>query len=470
MCAMKTIVFTSINTAYLDKALALQASVKKHHPDVSFHAVLADFQAGNEYISDLFDHVEYLDSFLFSNDPGFLFQFNVVELCTLLKPLYSKQLVDRTDDTLIVYLDPDTYMFSPFHYLYEAHKESDVLLTPHLLSPPQETAHIIESEYSALQHGVFNLGFFSFLANENSQRFLSWWSARLLDVCSTVKENGLFTDQKVVDIAPIYFEFIGVIRKKGFNVATWNLFERDLLKTNQGFQVNQEPLVFYHFTGFDSGAGQSKVDKHFSDSGTLAALWRDYRKALKDCESKVVKPVVWSLDYYGDGEKITTDARVFYRYVSKPIAVWNNPYSDKFRQYWQTSISGRQFRQEKQLAGNYLQHINRFRVPERHVTDSLIADVLHNIEANKDARVYMWGLNEHARLLETALFKNNIEADRICVIDKSVSKFTERFFTDPSQVNFVFGDIIVICAIAAKQQMLESLEHLNLNNEVFSVS
>jgi hypothetical protein len=38
--------------------------------------------------------------------------------------------------------------------------------------------------------------------------------------------NGLFTDQKWLNFAPVFFDGVSIIRSSRHNVATWNLTTR----------------------------------------------------------------------------------------------------------------------------------------------------------------------------------------------------------------------------------------------------
>ena len=52
-----------------------------------------------------------------------------------------------------------------------------------------------------------------------------------------------------------------IIRDPGYDVASWNLDCRKLSFNEEGvLMVNSEyPLRFYHFTGYDSGAGANVI-------------------------------------------------------------------------------------------------------------------------------------------------------------------------------------------------------------------
>ena len=62
--------------------------------------------------------------------------------------------------------------------------------------------------------------------------------------------QGLFVDQRWIDFVPAYFDHT-VLLDEGYNVAYWNLFEREFKRGADGYEVNGRPLRFYHYSGFD---------------------------------------------------------------------------------------------------------------------------------------------------------------------------------------------------------------------------
>ena len=59
----------------------------------------------------------------------------------------------------------------------------------------------------------------------------------------------MFTDQRWVDFAPSFFDHF-ILKDPTYNVAYWNLHERDLEWTDGRYLVNGQPLTFFHFSGF----------------------------------------------------------------------------------------------------------------------------------------------------------------------------------------------------------------------------
>ena len=171
--------------------------------------------------------------------------YTVLELATALKPWLLRRLLER--DEVVCYLDPDIEVFASLAPLEALAHEHGIVLTPHSTTPLPRDG-LIPSELTIRQAGVFNLGFIA--VSRDARPFLSWWEERLRRECRIAPSEGLFVDQRWVDFVPSYFEHT-VVTDEGYNVAYWNLFERELKRGADGYEVNGRPLRFYHYSGFD---------------------------------------------------------------------------------------------------------------------------------------------------------------------------------------------------------------------------
>jgi len=272
-------VFTSVNTNYLNRASLLAKSVKRHSPEVHFILLLVEPRlvlsvAILKRILDNnpeFDEILTLDDFKVSVRSS-LYNLPVVEACTAIKGEAMLHLLNRHDIDIATYLDPDLYFYQPLDLISVEHERFDVLLTPHLLYPPVSTSHILNDEiHGVAKHGVFNLGFISCKSTIRALEVISWWADRLAEYCRVDYSEGLFTDQKWFDMAPAYFDCVGIVKHQGWNVAPWNFHERNI----QG--ASKEQLFFIHFSKFPSSDFFTKVD--ISGNATnLKQLINNYSK------------------------------------------------------------------------------------------------------------------------------------------------------------------------------------------------
>src|SRR5262249_51402356 len=209
--------------------------------------------------------------------------------------------------------------------MFERHS---ILVTPHLTEPEDTFQAIIENEICALKHGVYNLGFLGIRPSLEGQRFLEWWTHRLLHYCYADIPEGLFTDQRWVDLAPAYFPDLGIVRDPRYNVATWNVHRRKATGVAPyGIRVEGRPLCFFHFSGIDSGAQEFMLARYGSESPVLWELRRWY---IEECERmgqarEGTQPCLY--DYYDDGTVVTKEERRLYRSRPDLEAAFPDPYA-----------------------------------------------------------------------------------------------------------------------------------------------
>lgn len=308
------IILTSVANNYLPKAIVLARSLKKFHPDIHFVVVLSDIKLNKEKhlrLSEI-DEIIEITNLPIKDFKNWAFKHDVEELCTAVKPIALKLLLQRKSVTELLFIDPDIKIFNSLDPIFNALKDNDVLLTPHLTHPESTINGIADNEIAALKHGIFNLGFLGLKKSKNAIEFVNWWEKRLSFFCYKDYLNGLWTDQKWVNLAVGFFDYIGIFRHDGCNVATWNASNRKITQSDGKFYVNNKPLIFYHFTGFDSGAGKIELAKYLHHNPLLKLIWDEYELNLKQIKLNNV-----NLDccyaYFDSGEKISYQTRLAYR-------------------------------------------------------------------------------------------------------------------------------------------------------------
>ena len=212
------------------------------------------FQQGiDDYLVDArseADHravtVDEVDWRGFDVDSAVLF-YSTLEFATSVKPALMRSFLCQGWER-VTYLDPDIQIFKDFTSLLD--DDSDVSLTPHIFTDiPRDGSR--PSSHDILQAGFYNLGFCS--ARFTALPFLDWWSERLQFDCLVDPTAGYFTDQRILDLAPLRAR-VQIVQEPGCNVAYWNLHEREVV-LDQGewkvtFDESTHPLYFFHFSGF----------------------------------------------------------------------------------------------------------------------------------------------------------------------------------------------------------------------------
>ena len=81
-----------------------------------------------------------------------------------------------------------------------------------------------------------------------SIEFLDWWDSRLRRDCLDDLEAPEWVDQRIVDLAPAYFD-VDIFKHPGYNVGWWNFEERPLSDRDGTWYVGDVPLVLMHYSG-----------------------------------------------------------------------------------------------------------------------------------------------------------------------------------------------------------------------------
>lgn len=283
---METIYFTLCSNNYLPFAISLGKSLQVVDADARFVIGLVDkFDPHVNYST--WKEFEFLTCFDldYKEFEGMLNRYNIIEFNTAVKPFYFEYLFAKyTEINKIYYLDPDLYFYQSPKIMDNVWADAEILLTPNLIhtTPKPSTG-----ELASLRHGMYNLGFLGLKRGEESFRLIQWWKERLIQHCRIDKCKGIFVDQKWIDLVPLFFDKIKLVKHPGWNMAWWNFSERKLIKTTEGFAVNQPdfPLVFFHFSGFkpeNSYLTERLLTDEFreAENESMFELYASYRNRL----------------------------------------------------------------------------------------------------------------------------------------------------------------------------------------------
>lgn len=298
---MNSLYFTLCSNNYLAHAAALGDSILKPAPNTKFIIGLVD------KIDPLIDYGQFSDFELipcfglgYPEFDDMLSRYNIIEFNTAVKPFYFEYLFrTRPEVDRIYYIDPDILFYQSISYLELYWDGASALLTPNLLYLPEKT---VRGELASLKHGINNLGFIGIARNDEGQKIISWWKERLILHCRLDKCRGIFVDQKWMDIAALFFTRIKYVKHPGWNMAWWNLSERNLKKNDDTYFVNSPdfPLIFFHFSGFKPGV-ESMTERikssefDMESEGVLRELFDTYELTLKARgfdELSVIKPLL----------------------------------------------------------------------------------------------------------------------------------------------------------------------------------
>ncbi|MEO8380392.1 MAG: glycosyltransferase family 4 protein [Acidobacteriota bacterium] len=314
---MHTAVFTIVSPNYRHFARVLMDSLSGQHPDWEQFVLIVGGDADAHRQGERFTTVP-LDALRLPHPRQFAFRYTILELNTAVKPWMFEHLFDRGFER-VVYFDPDIFVYSPLVELDAVPAGTFMVLTPHLTGSIPGDGH--PSERAILQAGTYNLGFLTLSRGPALGRFLAWWQEKLELRCVVDIAQGLFVDQKWMDLTPGLFSGVTILRHDGYNVAYWNLRQRQVVKADAGIRVKgldeaDEPLRFFHFSGVDPVQPElvSKYDVLTLDAvGDARALIQDYVIALGSAGYESFKKAPYAFATFADGSRLPNAARLAYR-------------------------------------------------------------------------------------------------------------------------------------------------------------
>jgi len=301
------LVFTIISRNYAAQAACLMESLSQAEPSARRVVVATDGP-----IPALAGRAEVIDAAtLDAPFDAMRLYYDALELNTAVKPYAFRRLLAESGVGSVTYLDPDIWVYRPLDVVREALTHADLCLTPHLTRPLSGPGQ--PDDHTILQSGSYNLGFMAARRHEEVFGLLDWWAEKCRLDCRVDFAGGLFTDQRWMDLAPGFVSRFARLRQSGLNLAYWNLPGRTLTRESSGWQVDGEPLDFFHFSGFDP-ARPHNLSKHQSrivvaPGSDLAKLLEDYAEALKRNGHAATRAVPYAHDRFESGRAVTGPMR-----------------------------------------------------------------------------------------------------------------------------------------------------------------
>lgn len=313
----KQAIVTIVSNNYLHFARSLMQSVAQHHPDAHRYCVIVDTDLS--YASELKEEFKTIamSQLNLPLGEGFTFQYTILELNTAVKPWALEHLLDAGYDE-VLYIDPDIYLYSPLTEISDLLSSgASVVLTPHLLAPMTDNKN--PTELLIRNAGTYNLGFCAISNQAITRDFLHWWQAKLERDCVVDASRGIFVDQSWMDLVPTLFDHVKILRHHGYNVAYWNLAQRDITENTDGrMLVNGERLAFFHFSGLNPSNPQpfSKHQNRYTldNMNPLAKrLAMDYSDTVCANGIEKYRNVPYGFGFFQDGSPIPEKTRRHFR-------------------------------------------------------------------------------------------------------------------------------------------------------------
>jgi len=279
------VAYTVCSLNRLGQIRVLERSLKKYNPDYRFIVGLAD------ELMDRIDVTQYpgivflsLSQLAIPEQENLVIQYDIFELSCALKAYYGNYIMEHYEPDVLLYFDTDICVYHSFDVIESALEIAPILLSPHFISPvPDDGKFPLERD--VLNSGLYNGGFFAVKKEAVVLAFLQWWEKRVSNQGYNNVAEGMMVDQLWLNLVPLYFK-THLFSHPGCNLAYWNMHERHLTQTGTQYIVNEEPLVFFHFSGYrvnDPYRLSAHQNRHeVPDNSAIRNILGEYHAALLD--------------------------------------------------------------------------------------------------------------------------------------------------------------------------------------------
>jgi hypothetical protein len=258
-----------------------------HHGE--FFLLIIDYQKEySKIISTSGINIVTLETLQIPEIKELIERYNPFELCNVLKPYFLEWVLNNNKDlSTIIYLDSDIYVYNPFDDVIKYLKNStnSILLVPNFTGKSKllgETDYYEETIF--FRAGLYCGGFYALKNDDNSRSFLKWHKLKLRKFGYNAPAECMFVDQKILDLAPLLFDFVSVYKNESYNVGHWNYKENPLTFVNNRYYINNKPLVFFHFSylkiDFNDESKDVLLNIKLTDDPILHDLCKDYWRKL----------------------------------------------------------------------------------------------------------------------------------------------------------------------------------------------
>ncbi|HEX3430767.1 MAG TPA: glycosyltransferase, partial [Rhizomicrobium sp.] len=244
------------------------------------------------------------------------FVYDIMELSTAIKPFVFLYLFNRFTAPGFLYIDPDIILLRSLVHVRKALDDGyTMVLTPHMMQPLQDGLE--PSDLTIMKSGVYNLGFLGVRAADETRKFIAWWSDRCLrDAVVDVAEHK-FTDQRWMDLAPVFVPGSFILRHRGYNLAYWNLLHRPVSEDAGDYRTGEDLIHFVHFSGIvpNDPAVFSKHQSRYvaDDIGGLRPLFADFLQRLATNGWEESHKVPYAYGFFSNGRLVHRSMRASFR-------------------------------------------------------------------------------------------------------------------------------------------------------------
>lgn len=146
----------------------------------------------------------------------------------------------------VIFIDGDTYTYHDYEDLQDTAQNHSLVVIPHLTTPLPNDNKFPQNRIICLS-GNYNTGVWA--ASKKGLNFIKWWKEQTILFPITKPEAGFVNEQGWLRFAADFDDNVKVFRHPGYNVAYWNIKQRDIIIQNSKLYIDQKPLAVIHFSG-----------------------------------------------------------------------------------------------------------------------------------------------------------------------------------------------------------------------------
>ena len=309
---------TVVLSKQLASARVLARSFRQHHPRCTFFILVVD---GADKGDSLADGIELIGLGDVEAEPGDASRlpmlYGASELVDVVRPLLIRALLDSGAPTP-VYFAPEVEIFGPLCDLLKLSDKNSVVLSPERVAARSMIGLIDRSDDPDL-----------IAVGPGGKTFLDSWFTQLRNQTGT--NNHAASAQPWLASVILSFPH-RILSEPGCNVGYWNLAERTLRWACDHYEVNETPLRFFNFRGYDPDKPHllSKAQGFappilLSEHPVVAKICDEYCDKLLSAGFNEMKEAPYRFDFLPLGLKIDRHMRRLYRDAFRKFAEESQP-------------------------------------------------------------------------------------------------------------------------------------------------
>jgi hypothetical protein len=319
---------TIVAKRHLALARVIAASFRVQHPDIPFFVLLADELEG------CFEPAQEAFELLTIDDLGrqqllpWCFRYGQLPLSYALTPHLLEYLLGRGFEQAI-FIKQESLVLGRLAAMLDCLPHCSIALTPHLLNPLQGPDRE-RRELDILLAGTFNGGLIGVRSTPTTHAALAWWRSRLEYHCRHEVERGMHYEQRWLDLLPVLFGDVHILRNPGCNVGHWHLPERSIrIEQGQVF-ADGEACELFRFSGFETDQ-PTMATRYFgrlkiAEMGAAGQVFNRYHQLLLDAGHDSCSQWPYAWEYFDNGIRIPEVARALYRQLGPAATAFGNPF------------------------------------------------------------------------------------------------------------------------------------------------